>query len=87
MDSATVQHVTFCPFSFFSSTLAGVAFVVGQDTAERLVMEKYYGGTTQGLQSAFESVAKAGCSFIVAGRVNDDSGTQSTQRHITSNQV
>ena len=52
----------------------GVAFVVGQDTAERLVMEKYYGGTLDGLQSAFESVAKAGCSFIVAGRTNSDSG-------------
>lgn len=48
--------------------------MVGQDTAERLIMEKYYGGTTEGLRSAFESVASAGCSFIVAGRVNDDNG-------------
>jgi len=55
---------------------AGVAFVVGQDTAERLVMEKYYGGTSAGLLAAFESVADAGCSFIVAGRVNDDNGEE-----------
>ena len=51
--------------------------MVGQDTAERLVMDKYYGGTLEGLQSAFESVSKAGCSFIVAGRTNDDSGEES----------
>jgi hypothetical protein len=50
--------------------------VVGQDTAERLVMEKYYGGTSAGLLAAFESVADAGCSFIVAGRVNDDNGEE-----------
>ena len=57
-----------------TAALPGCAFVVGADTAERLVQDKYYGGTLSGLQSAFDDVAAAQASFIVAGRVDDDTG-------------
>jgi hypothetical protein len=47
----------------------GSMFVVGYDTAIRLVAPHYYGGEA-GLQAAFERVRRAGCRFIVAGRLH-----------------
>lgn len=62
--------------TFIEKTRAvpGCTFVVGYDTAVRLIMDKYYGGTNAGLREAFRDVADVGASFIVAGRVSDDSG-------------
>jgi hypothetical protein len=50
----------------------GAAFVVGWDTAIRLVDPKYYGGFTQ-RDEALRAVMRAGCRFVVAGRM-DESG-------------
>jgi hypothetical protein len=45
----------------------GSVFVVGYDTAIRLVNPRYYGGET-GLHEALDAIAAAGCCFLVAGR-------------------
>ena len=42
-------------------------FVVGYDTAIRLVMPRYYGGET-GMLLQFAELKHRGCSFLVAGR-------------------
>lgn len=51
------------------------SFVLGYDTAVRLVMPKYYGGH-DGMLLQLASMSFAGCSVIVAGRaVTDDTGS------------
>lgn len=47
----------------------GSAFVVGYDTAIRLVAPRYYQGEA-GMEAAFARVRAAGCRFIVAGRLH-----------------
>lgn len=47
----------------------GSVFVVGYDTAIRLVAPRYYGGEP-GMVAALEAIRAAGCRFIVAGRVH-----------------
>ena len=49
-------------------------FVVGFDTAARLVMPKYYGNSHTRMVLDFERLRLNRCSFIVAGRVDGDSG-------------
>lgn len=52
-------------------------FVVGYDTAVRLVMPKYYGGH-DGMLLELASMSHQGCSVVVAGRVaTDDQGNKS----------
>ena len=46
----------------------GRAFVLGYDTAERLLAPRYYGGEP-GLRAALEAIRAAGCRLVVAGRV------------------
>lgn len=48
--------------------LPGSTFVVGMDTAERLVMRKYYGDTVEGMVVALAEIRTLGCDFLVAGR-------------------
>jgi hypothetical protein len=48
----------------------GCVFVVGYDTAIRLVNPRYYGGA-EGLHAAFEAIAATGCRFLVAGRAEN----------------
>jgi nicotinic acid mononucleotide adenylyltransferase len=45
-------------------------FVIGADTAERLVAPKYYGGDEARMHAALEEIANSGASFLVAGRVD-----------------
>jgi hypothetical protein len=45
-------------------------FVIGADTAERLVAPKYYGDDEVRMHSALEEIANAGGSFLVAVRVD-----------------
>ena len=40
----------------------------GMDTAERLVMPKYYGGTVEGMVAALTEIQQLHCEFLVAGR-------------------
>jgi hypothetical protein len=51
-------------------------FVVGYDTAVRLVKPEYY-GSDQAMLLQFAKLRHQGCSFLVAGRV-DDNGTFKT---------
>ena len=50
-----------------------ITFVVGIDTAVRVLNPKYYGGTLEGLSQAMLALAEAHVSFIVAGRVDEES--------------
>ena len=65
-------------FSGKAALMPGATFVVGHDTAVRLVMPKYYGGEA-GMLRAFAAIRERGCSFLVAGRLaaagGDDDAT------------
>ena len=58
----------------------GMVFLVGADTAERIVQPRFYGGSEQVLRSALERIRQAGCRFLVAGRLAGD--RFQTQAHI-----
>ena len=53
--------------------LRDCTFVLGWDTAIRLVDPKYYGGSQARMLIALEEMDRLGCSFLVAGRL--DGGT------------
>ncbi len=46
----------------------GRRFVVGYDTAARLIAPRYY-GSEAAMHAALEAIRAAGCSFLVAGRL------------------
>jgi Cytidylyltransferase-like len=48
----------------------GIAFVIGADTAERLVAPKYYGDDEVRMHVALEEIANSGGSFLVAARID-----------------
>ena len=50
----------------FSNTI----FVVGFDTAERIIAPRYYEGSRAKMLAAFDEMLALGCQFLVAGRVN-----------------
>ena len=47
----------------------GCTFVVGWDTAVRLIDVAYYAGSERAMYEALEEIRGRGCSFLVAGRV------------------
>ena len=47
-------------------------FVVGYDTAERIIHPRYYNNSQQELLTALTEIRDAGCSFLVAGRTGKD---------------
>ena len=47
-------------------------FIVGADTAVRLVQKRFYNDSETEMLASFAAVRSAGCSFIVAGRLIDD---------------
>jgi hypothetical protein len=51
-----------------ASLFASTVFVVGVDTAERIVQPRYYGDNPDRMAGALESIRNAGCRFLVAGR-------------------
>jgi cytidylyltransferase-like protein len=53
-----------------SRLFPGTAFVIGADTAERLVAPKYYGDDEGRMHVALEEIANAGGSFLVAVRID-----------------
>ena len=55
-------------FAEKAAALPGVVFVMGVDTAERIVEPRYYGGSAAALHEALSQIRKAGCRFLVAGR-------------------
>jgi hypothetical protein len=46
----------------------GCTFVIGWDTAVRLVVSQYYGGDESEMLLALARISAAGCRFLVAGR-------------------
>src|SRR5437868_3462888 len=53
-----------------SRLFPGTTFVIGADTAERLVAPKYYGGDELRMQMALEEIASSGSTFLVAVRID-----------------
>ncbi|HID50541.1 MAG TPA: hypothetical protein EYP41_00690 [Anaerolineae bacterium] len=45
-------------------------FVVGYDTAERILMPRYYDNSYQNMLAALTEIRDLGCSFLVAGRAD-----------------
>ena len=52
--------------------LSGCTFVIGFDTLIRLVDPKYYDSSPSKMMAAFLEMESLGCSFLVAGRLQDD---------------
>jgi hypothetical protein len=59
----------------------GVTFVIGADTATRLIDAKYYQKGDRGMHVALDRIKDAGCRFLVAGRRSVD------QEHIGLNDI
>jgi hypothetical protein len=53
-----------------SRIFSGTTFVIGADTAERLVAPKYYGDDEVRMHAALDEIGGAGSSFLVAVRVD-----------------
>lgn len=53
-----------------SRLFPGAAFVVGADTAERLVASRYYGDDEARMAVALQEIADGGCRFLVAARAD-----------------
>jgi cytidyltransferase-like protein len=50
----------------------GCVFVVGADTAARIVHSRFYGGDPAKAVAALDAIRKLGCRFFVGGRVDCD---------------
>jgi hypothetical protein len=48
----------------------GVVFVVGADTAERIVQPRYYGDSAERMMEGLAAIRQNGCRFLVAGRAD-----------------
>jgi hypothetical protein len=55
-----------------SRLFPGTAFVIGVDTAERLVAPRYYGHDEDRMHGALETMGRAGHEFLVAARAGND---------------
>ena len=58
-------------FADKAERLPGVTFVVGADTARRVLEPRFYGGAAE-LTRAFERIREAGARFLVAGRAGEE---------------
>ena len=55
-------------FSQKAALFPGSVFLIGADTAARLVAPRFYGDDPRRMQAALEGLQEAGCRFLVAGR-------------------
>jgi hypothetical protein len=55
-------------FAEKAAALPETVFVMGVDTAERIVDPRYYQGSHAAMRAALSQVRQAGCRFLVAGR-------------------
>ena len=68
--SAEPLALTSAPtFAAKSAVLPGVTFVVGADTAERIVQPRYYSGREDLMFEALRQIRDHRCRFLVAGRL------------------
>ena len=49
----------------------GTTFVIGYDTAERVVQPRFYNDSEKCMRNALEAIGSLGCRFLVAGRESD----------------
>ncbi len=49
--------------------LPGMVFIMGADTAERIVQPRFYGGSKSTMWAALDQIRQSGCRFLVAGRL------------------
>lgn len=67
--------VTSAPlFTQKAALFPGSTFVVGHDTAIRMVMTRYYGDSFESMLNEFEKLRRQGCRVLVGGRKEDGSG-------------
>ena len=59
-------------FAEKAELFSGVTFVIGSDTALRLVQTRYYGESKERMTVALESIRARSCRFLVAGRVDTE---------------
>src|SRR5207249_9656065 len=59
----------------------GTIFVVGYDTAVRLVAKEYYGESESRMIEALDAIRDCDCRFLVAGRV-DEAGVFRSLEHV-----
>jgi hypothetical protein len=55
-------------FAEKAAALPGMTFIVGVDTAERIMEPRYYGQSEAALRAALAAIRAHGCRFLVAGR-------------------
>ena len=58
----------------------GSVFVVGVDTAERILEPRFYGGSEDKLRAALGAIGSRGCRFLVAGRLDGADGYKTLRR-------
>ncbi|DAZ95095.1 TPA: hypothetical protein N0F65_001697 [Lagenidium giganteum] len=63
--------------------LPGCVFIIGADTAVRIVDKKYYDNDEHKMILLLDRIARQGCSFVVAGRFDD----KLEQRYISAHEV
>lgn len=54
-----------------SRLFPGTLFVVGADTAERIVQPRYYGDSAERMHEALAEIRRNGCAFLVGGRADE----------------
>jgi nicotinamide mononucleotide (NMN) deamidase PncC len=69
---ATVELTRAPTFREKARLLPGCTFVIGADTARRLIDPRYYEGSESRMLGALEEITRAGGRFLVAGRVDAD---------------
>jgi hypothetical protein len=67
---ATVELTRAPTFVDKSRLFPGATFVVGADTAERLMAARYYDGDEARREQALQAIADRGCRFLVAVRAD-----------------
>ena len=67
---ATVELTRAPTFLEKSRLFSGATFVIGADTAERLVAPRYYGDSDTRMRAALDEMARRRCRFLVAARLD-----------------
>jgi hypothetical protein len=57
-------------FAEKAALFPGAVFVVGVDTAERILLPRFYPGAEAGLEQALDTLRDCGCRFLVASRLS-----------------
>jgi hypothetical protein len=61
-------------FTAKAALFPGATFVVGADTAERVVAPRFYGDSEERMRAALDAFRGHGCRFLVAGRLEKERG-------------